>query len=43
MREDSYAELTDRYSDFQGALRCLIEDANLTVPPESQGNLFAEE
>lgn len=43
MREDAYAEPTDRYSNFQGALRCLIKDANLALPPESQGNLFAEE
>lgn len=27
--EDAYAERTDRYSDFNGALRCLIEDAHL--------------
>ena len=43
MREDAYAEPTGRYSDFQGALRCLIDDANLGIPPESQGNLFVEE
>lgn len=41
-REDAYAEPTDRYGDFHGALRCLIDDANLEVPPESQGNLFEE-
>ena len=40
--EDAYAEPTDRYGDFHGALRCLIEDANLVVPPEAQGNLFEE-
>ena len=39
-REDAYAEPTDRYGDFQGALRCLINDANLEVPSEPQGNLF---
>ena len=39
-REDAYAEPTDRYGDFHGALRCLIDDANLEVPPESQGDLF---
>ena len=43
MREDAYASPTDRYSDFQGALRCVISDANLGVPSESQGDLFAEE
>ena len=41
-REDAYAEPTDRYGDFHGALRCLIKDANLKVPPESQSNLFEE-
>ena len=33
MREDAYAEPTGRYSDFQGALRCLIDDANPGVRP----------
>ena len=41
-REDAYAEPTDRYGDFHGALRCLIDDANLEVPPEAQGQLFEE-
>jgi len=40
MREDAYAERTDRYSDFHGALQCLIHDANLEVPLDPQGNLF---
>lgn len=42
-REDAYAEPTDRYGNFQGALRCLIADANLVVPPEPQRSLFEEE
>ena len=45
-REDSYAELTDRYSDYEGAVHCLIEDANLAVavsPRNQQTNLFAAE
>ncbi|MBI4567382.1 MAG: hypothetical protein HY719_03200 [Planctomycetes bacterium] len=41
-REDAYAEPTDRYGDLHGALRCLIDDANLDVPPESQTPLFEE-
>lgn len=39
-REDAYAEPTDRYGDFHGALRCLIDDANLEIPAEAQGQLF---
>ena len=41
-REDAYAEPTDRFGDFHGALRCLIQDANLEIPPEQQGRLFKE-
>jgi len=39
-REDAYAEQTNRFSDFNGALRCLIEDANIELPSEPQGSLF---
>lgn len=41
-REDAHAEPTERYGDFHGALRCLIDDANLHVPPEAQSSLFEE-
>ena len=41
-REDAYAELTDRYGDFLGALQCLFIDANFEVPYEAQGTLFEE-
>ena len=41
-REDAYAERTDRYGDFHGALRCLINDANIEIPSEIQFNLFEE-
>ena len=37
---DGYAEPTDRYSDLNGALKCLIDDANIEIPQDSQGNLF---
>jgi len=30
-REDAYAEVTDRYDDLNGALNCLIHDANLVA------------
>lgn len=39
-REDAYAQRTDRYATFRGALDCLFEDANFSVPPQSQGGLF---
>ena len=41
-REDAYAEPTDRYGDFHGALRCLIDDGNLEIPQEPQSDLFEE-
>ncbi len=41
-REDAYAEPTDRYGDYHGVLRCLIDDANLVIPPELQSDLFEE-
>ena len=41
-REDAYAEPTDRYGDFHGALRCLIEDTNLDIPPDAQTSFFEE-
>ena len=31
VREDAYAEWTDRYADFRGALNCLIDDANFEI------------
>ena len=31
--EETYAEPTDRYKDFKGALDCLIADANFQEPP----------
>ena len=33
-KEDKYAEVTDRYGDFSGALDCLIEDAGFPPPAE---------
>ena len=41
-REDAYAKPTDRFGDFHGALHCLIQDANLKLPSEQQGQLFKE-
>ena len=42
-REDAYADQTDRYGGFDGALGCLIDDANFEVPAESQIDFFEEE
>ena len=39
-REDAYARPTDRYGTLRGALDCLFADANVRVPPKSQGDLF---
>ncbi len=41
-REDAYAQPTDRFSTFDDALRCLIEDANIVLPQGRQGILFTE-
>ena len=39
-REDAYAEVTDRYTDLQGALECMFEDACFEVPPNWQPSLL---
>jgi len=39
MREDTYAETTDRYATFDGALQCLFADSNVDVPGGSQMEL----
>lgn len=41
-REDAYADPTDRFGDYHGALRCLISDVNLVLPPDLQVDLFEE-
>ncbi len=43
MREDAYAEATDRYSDFMGAWDCLVSDANFVVPSGAQISIFTQE
>jgi hypothetical protein len=40
LREDGFAEVTKRYGDFQGALRCLFEDCGLVLPSNEQVLLF---
>ena len=39
-REDVYAKPNGRYADFRGALRCLIGDTNLDIPPDPQGEFL---
>lgn len=41
-REDSYAERTTRFSDFHGALDCIIRDCGFQVPRNGQGKLFED-
>ena len=42
-REDAYAEPTDRYADFHGALQCLLTDTGFELPPGSQMWLSGED
>ena len=40
VREEDYAELTERYTDVNGALKCLFADANFEDPDALQDTLF---
>ena len=40
VREEDYAELTQRYTDVNGALKCLFADANFEDPNVLQDTLF---
>ena len=40
VREEDYAELTERYTDVNGALKCLFADANFDDPDALQDTLF---
>ena len=40
MREDAYAEPTDRYGDFEAALQCLLTDCGFEFPATPQQSLF---
>lgn len=39
-KEDGYAKETDRYRDLNGAVQCLIEDANFEEPSQTQLEMF---
>ena len=40
-REDSFAEVTDRYANVDQAVECLFEDCGFIVPDEPQASLFS--
>ena len=39
-REDAYAQPSGRYSDFTGALECMLADAAFDSPPDDQLRLW---
>jgi hypothetical protein len=41
-REDTYAKPTDRFADFQQAIKCMLKDCGFEMPLDSQGRLFEE-
>ncbi len=43
MREDSFAEVTERFGDYEGAVRALLADCGFQAPPSEQQVLFGEE
>lgn len=42
-REDAFAEPTDRFSDFQGAIRSMLIDCGFVIPEDPQRELFGED
>ncbi len=40
-REDTYAEITDRYAKIDEAIRCIFEDCAFILPEGAQGELFS--
>jgi len=41
-REDTYAERTNRFSDFHQAISCIINDCGFEIPSGTQRSLFEE-
>jgi hypothetical protein len=42
MREDSYAEPSNRFSDVNTAINCMVNDCGFEVPRDPQPKLFEE-
>ena len=42
MREDSYAEPSDRFSDLNTAINCMLKECGFEVPHDPQLKLFEE-
>lgn len=42
-REDTYAVVSNRFSEFHQAIACIIEDCAFEVPPNAQRSLFEGE
>ena len=40
LREDAFAEPTNRYQDLATAQRCLVQDCGFQLPPNVQSELF---
>jgi len=40
LREDGYAQPTDRYADFYGAVECMLRDCGFVVTENAQPGLF---
>ena len=43
MREDAYAEATDRFGDFDSALRCMVDECGFETQPDRNLRLFDED
>jgi len=42
MREDTYAEPSERFFDFHSAVKCMLSDCGFDVPANPQQSLFEE-
>ncbi len=42
MREDTYAEPSQSFADFNSAVNIMVRDCNFELPENPQGNLFEE-